>query len=227
MSRALLRSRGQGFTLIELLVVIAIIAILASMLLPALSKAKDKAHQINCAGNIKQLVLAHMLYADDWNECLPASCLPFVPQPVGPLTNYVLWDGLIEPYMPMSDVYRCPSPTEVDLPYTTYGVNYQYLTLGWPGYPRPGWYGYGGCPLSKLQVPDDTILMTDSGRHTVSSGTVWNSRMAYVVSWKHPPDNYFVYTPHSQQANVGFCDGHVNLQTASYVRTEGNFKVIK
>ena len=69
-------SKEKNFTLIELLVVIAIIAILVSILLPALGKAREKAHDISCRNNLKQMGTAYTLYVNDTDYCLPTFCRP-------------------------------------------------------------------------------------------------------------------------------------------------------
>jgi prepilin-type N-terminal cleavage/methylation domain-containing protein/prepilin-type processing-associated H-X9-DG protein len=105
--------KRKGFTLIELLVVIAIIAILAAILFPVFAQAREKARQITCVSNMKQLALGILMYNQDYDEQYPFAVAniggngaPW--EPTNSPTDQVHWQQMILPYLKSVGIFGCP-----------------------------------------------------------------------------------------------------------------------
>src|SRR5260370_5113059 len=101
------RPQPSGFTLIELLVVIAIIAILAAILFPVFALAREKARQITCLSNQKQLGTAMSMYLQDYDERFPnwRTTVPVTVEPTGKIT----WVENMQSYCKNTKIWSCPS----------------------------------------------------------------------------------------------------------------------
>jgi prepilin-type N-terminal cleavage/methylation domain-containing protein/prepilin-type processing-associated H-X9-DG protein len=132
----------RGFTLIELLVVIAIIAVLASLLLPALSKAKQRAIATKCLNNLKQVGIASVMYMDDNEDSLPLSS-----------HEGLSWVDTLQPYLSGTNLHRCPTDKNTTRIYS-YAINDFLL----PPDPPPG---ADYSKFTAVPSPSDTLFLAE------------------------------------------------------------------
>jgi prepilin-type N-terminal cleavage/methylation domain-containing protein/prepilin-type processing-associated H-X9-DG protein len=190
--------KRTGFTLIELLVVIAIIAILAAILFPVFARAREKARQASCLSNLKQLGLAHLMYAQDYDECFMKQ------QPCYNGTNgwgngSGKWQAVLQPYIKNAQLQVCPS-TGTDPSYSI---------------PRNPFSGCCGTRprLASFGRPAETILMAD----TLDNNPTQGRMLGEYPTAMNPdfPDNntcIAIGSAHNEGANIVYVDGHAKWQ---------------
>lgn len=213
----------NGFTLIELLVVIAIIALLAAILFPVFTRARNNAQRSTCQSNLKQIALGAQQYVQDNDERYPfacdracdapsfPNCGPGVPQtdptmpgftqtiaPAGSPGNFISWMDTLQPYTKSTQIFTCISAkykNNANYMYNPYVSSHIKLITGWWPHTRP-------LNISQIRRPSETIGWMDLN----SPYSIYFSRGEYLLRVQQHPSEVLL---HFDGTNVCFLDGHV------------------
>lgn len=224
----------KKFTLIELLIVIAIIAILASMLLPALNRAREKARSINCVGNLNTVMKLQTLYADDNDDiiiCYTTDSRPYA--------KHLYWTGYTTEAMtpffcPGTPKALCDKPILPGLTgtaqYYTYGI-YNYRSDGAGAYyearkDRTGSFAFMSSDsmyyvAKRCKSPSSVILHGDT--------RYYRGNYVGTSNWNFNPitelNSSSAAVPHSGRGNFAYLDGHVKGLGVRELKAEGYTKI--
>jgi prepilin-type N-terminal cleavage/methylation domain-containing protein/prepilin-type processing-associated H-X9-DG protein len=190
--------RRRGFTLIELLVVIAIIAILAAILFPVFARAREKARQTSCLSNLKQLGLALMMYAQDYDETYPAVAAVVFNGSSWETQVFSPWRPALEPYVKNTQVFYCPSKANrsgyTDNDNTDYCLN-----------------GYFACAttMGYFPSPAQAICLAERSDSAVDGGDLDFCKYITYSPWEEECFLPHLCTDrHNGGSNYAFADGH-------------------
>ena len=205
-------NQKRHFTLIELLVVIAIIAILAAMLLPALSKSREKARAISCTSNEKQLMLGILQYVNDNSDSLPflwyfTSDGKDIVYNNG-VTNFnnKAWFSYIYPFVGDVKTFLCPSTSHVHT-YIGYGFAYGTNDKGMP-YRTDRAVCLKRGPIHAHRTPSQTMYFSENNTVTANKNIIY-SPQCNPTMWTDGTTFGYVGKHHNDGANAGHLDGHV------------------
>jgi prepilin-type N-terminal cleavage/methylation domain-containing protein/prepilin-type processing-associated H-X9-DG protein len=192
------RSRKAAFTLIELLVVLALTVLLAAILYPVLSQARQASHRFNCISNLRQLAHAHLMYVQDNDDALPCWF-------GGSLAHYVLWPAMLRPYYRDPGILKDVSPSEARAG-EVWTADYALCAWGaggkgtrekpdwlWPGAVNNDPRHRGPMRLAEVARPADTLQFADGATYY------------YARSF---PGSYIRQRHETGLLNGAFLDGH-------------------